>query len=348
MSNSETRIPKAKLRDFVSSIFRAAGVDERNAEVWADVLVWANLRGVDSHGVIRIPRYIELVKRGAIKPRPDLRIESRAGAVSVLEADLAPGPVAMSAAMQEAIERARDVHVGWCAARNITHAGAIGYFALQAARSGMIGIVMTASGPLMAYFGSRKAGLSTNPLAIAVPRKGGAPFLLDMSTASVANGKILEAKERGIQIPSGWGIDTDGRDTTDPSKVATLLPMAGAKGSGLSFMIECLCSIAVGNPRIAPALSASVSGDSPIMNGVAIALDVEGISDPHRFMEEAADLGRAISALPTADGQRRIFLPGERGDSILRERERDGIPLPTVTWTRLVAAASSLNVPPPE
>src|SRR5262245_43780277 len=140
-------IAKADLEHFAAAIFAAAGVAPELMRPWAEVLVWANLRGTDSHGVIRIPRYVDLLKKKAINPEPAMRIERRAGAIVVLDADRAPGGPAMIRAMDEAIERARAVHVGWCAARNITHAGAIGYFALRAAAAGMAGIVMTASGP---------------------------------------------------------------------------------------------------------------------------------------------------------------------------------------------------------
>jgi len=144
-------IPSANLQRFASALFEAAGVAPPMADEWARSLVWANLRGVDSHGVLRIPGYLERLKTKAINPAPDMRVEQRSGAVAVLEADRAPGAVAMAKAMDEAIARAREVHVGWCAARNITHAGAVGYFALQAANAGMAGIVMSASGPMMAY-----------------------------------------------------------------------------------------------------------------------------------------------------------------------------------------------------
>jgi hypothetical protein len=144
-------IPSADLQRFARALFEAAGVAPPMADQWAKSLVWANLRGVDSHGVLRIPGYIERLKSKAINPAPDMRVEQRSGALAVLEADRAPGAVAMAKAMEEAIARAREVHVGWCAARNITHAGAVGYFALQAANAGMVGIVMSASGPMMTY-----------------------------------------------------------------------------------------------------------------------------------------------------------------------------------------------------
>jgi hypothetical protein len=133
----------------------------------------------------------------------------------------------------------------------------------------MAGIAMSASGPMMAYHGAKVSGVSTNPLAIAFPAKRRRPFVLDMSTSTVAMGKIMSARDAGREIPLGWGLDAAGRDTTDPRKVATLLPLGGAKGSGLSFMIECLCSIAINNPIIAPALAAGGELDAPYLNGIA-------------------------------------------------------------------------------
>ena len=337
-----------ELRGFAAAILQAAGVSRDMAEEWAGCLVWANLRGVDSHGVLRIPRYIELLAKKAINASPAIRLERKAGAVAVLEADLAPGPVAMARAMREAIACAREVHVGWCAARNITHAGAIGCFALQAAEAGMAGIVMTASGPMMAYHGAGVAGVSTNPIALAFPAADRPAFLIDMSTSTVAMGKVLNARDADRQVPPDWGLDAEGRPTSDPKGIATLLPLGGAKGSGLSFMIECLCSLATHNPIIAQALEAGGRLDSPFLNGTAIAIDLSAFGDLQAIRREADRLGSAISALPVAANAERIFLPGERGDGIRQERERTGIPIPTGTWSRLLAAADKLGVRPPQ
>src|SRR5262245_8560353 len=227
-------IQSTELQRFASALFQATSVAPAMADEWAKSLVWANLRGVDSHGVLRIPTYLPRLKKKTINPTPNMRVVQRAGAVAVLEADRAPGAVAMAMAMEEAIARAREVHVGWCAAKNITHAGAVGYFALQAANAGMAGIVMSASGPMMAYHGAKVAGVSSNPLAIAFPAANRPPLLVDMSTSNVAMGKVMSARDAGREIPLGWGLDAQGRDTTDPRKLATLLPLGGAKGSGLS------------------------------------------------------------------------------------------------------------------
>jgi ureidoglycolate dehydrogenase (NAD+) len=171
--NESHVISSADLERFASALFAAAGVAPAMADEWAKSLVWANLRGVDSHGVLRIPGYVERLKTGAINPAPKMRVEKRAGAVAVLEADRAPGAVAMATAMAEAIARAREAHIGWCAARNITHAGAVGYFALQAANAGMIGMVMSASGPMMAYHGeyrdTARHAPTRNPCSVSIP-----------------------------------------------------------------------------------------------------------------------------------------------------------------------------------
>ena len=131
---SEIRIESPTLARFVAALLEGAGVAPAMASEWTKSLIWANLRGVDSHGVLRVPRYVELLKRKTINSAPDIRVERRVGAVAVLEADRAPGAIAMARAMTQAIGLARETHIGWCAARNITHAGAVGYFALQAAR----------------------------------------------------------------------------------------------------------------------------------------------------------------------------------------------------------------------
>ena len=341
-----SRIAPDALRDFATAIFCAAGVAPDDARSWAETLVWANLRGVDSHGVLRIPRYLELIGTGAINPRPRMAMRMQAGAIGMLEADLAPGPVAMNRAMDEAIAIARRLHLGWVVARDITHAGAVGHFALRAAEQGFAGLVMTASGPLMAWPGSAGAVVSTNPLAIAIPAGARPPLLLDMSTAAVALGKVMAAKDAGTPIPQGWGVDARGQATTDPAAVATLLPMAGPKGAGLSLMIECLASLAAGNPLIAPALSGQGPKDGPRMNGLAIALDVAAFGDGESFAREVDALATAVAAVP-ASGDEPVLLPGERGGAVMARRLHEGIALPAGTWKRLAAAAAALDVPLP-
>ncbi len=197
---------------------------------------------------------------------------------------------------------------------------------------------------MMAYPGTRVGAVSSNPIAFAVPRANGRPYLIDFSTGVVANGKIMGAADRGEKIPLGWGLDKDGRDTTDPKAVETVLPLGGAKGAGLSFMIECMSSLLLSNPRIAPDLEDGSIENNPFLNGSVIAINPAAFGDPATFEREAERLGRSIAGLPRADGVDKIMLPGERGDAIRAEREKSGIPVPRGTWQRIGKAAEKLGV----
>ena len=338
-------LPQASLHRFAADIFTGAGIKDDMACQWADVLVWANLRGVDSHGVMRIPRYVDLIKSGAINSSPKMTLEKEAGAIAVLNADRAPGGPAMIRAMDEAIKRAKDVNIGWCAAKNITHAGAVGYFALKAAEADMAGIVMSASGrPLMAYHGARVSGVSTNPISIAIPSLSRAPLLLDMSTSNVSFGKLMNARKLGNEIGANWGISTDGGETTDPHEVETLRPLGGPKGSGLSLMIECLSSLAIGNPLIANWFSETTDKSKPVLNGIAIAVNLSAFGEKEQLEKDIDDLANAMKSLPKAQGVDEIYLPGERGNVVKAKREDSGIPLPDAIWKQLLETAESLSV----
>jgi ureidoglycolate dehydrogenase (NAD+) len=338
------RLSATALEGLVTGLFTHAGVAEEQAAFWAHSLVQANLRGVDSHGVMRVPRYLELLGKGEIKARPAMRLLREDGAIALLDADRAPGPVGMARAMEVAIARAREVHVGWCVARDITHAGAAGQYVLQAAEAGMVGLAMTASVPLMAYHGSKRSVVSTNPLAVGIPARDRPPLVLDMATATVALGKIQNARAAGRPIPEGWGLDAEGRPTTDAAAVETLTPMAGPKGSGLSLMIECLASLAAGNPVLVPALSGA---KGTRMNGTAIALDVSAFGEPGAFEADVEALAEAVAAQPPAPGTDRLFLPGERGDAVRQQRLETGIPIPAGTWKALSVAAEAAGLTMP-
>lgn len=337
-----TRYRPDVLRAYAGALLAGGGFAAGHARRTAEVLVWANQRGAESHGVLRIPRYVEMVEIGIIDPVAEPKIVRREGAIAVLDAGRAPGASAMATAMDEAIALAASNGTGWCAARGITHAGAVGYYTLPAVQRGFIGIVMTASGPLMAYHGSRKAGVSTNPIAIGAPGPGD-PVLLDMSTSTVALGKVMAAKDAGTPVPDTWGLDAEGRPATDPAAIATLTPLGGPKGSGLSLMIEILSSVLVGNPVIANALEGGPAG----MNGLAMAIRVGAFGDASSFQVEMGRLERAIRGLPRARGTTTIRLPGERGFAVAAEREERGIPLAAGTVKRLEALGARLGIDAP-
>ena len=189
---------------------------------------------------------------------------------------------------------------------------------------------------------------ASNPLAIAVPGGEHPPLVLDMSTATVSMGKILAAQDIGIPIPDGWGIDADGHNTNDANAVATLMPLGGAKGSGLSMMIECMVSLFANNPLVEPNIRPGANPTGYRQNGLAAAIDISAFTDLNTYRSEIDQLAKGLKALPKADGVDVIYAPGERGDAILADRTKNGIPLPPGTWDRLKAEADKLGIAMPE
>lgn len=346
MATASVRVDHATLQAFVQAVFERKGMSAEHAALEAEVLVWANLRGVDSHGVLRLPRYLDLIDKGDVNPRPKLAVVTETAASALLDADHGFGPIAMARAMDIAIDKARAATVGWVQVRHTAHSGAVGHYALRAARADMIGLITVVSPPNMAYHGARTAGVATSPLAIAVPAATHAPLMLDMATAVVAMGKIIQARNAGTALPPGVAIDRDGNVTTDPAEAALPLPLGGAKGAGLSLMFECLTSLVVGSPIVQP--SVTQPGTPPHrQNGLAIALNIAAFTDVAGFKENVDQLCAAIKGLPRAAGVDEILVPGERGDRILVKRRVEGIPIPPGTWRGLVAVAERVGIAPP-
>ncbi len=332
------------LRRFATEVFVRAGMPPAPAGTVADVLVWANLRGMDSHGVTRIPRYAELMAVGDVNPNPAITARLDTPATVVLEADRAAGPVAMTAAMARAVDKARQAAIGLALVRGTTHTAAVGYYTLLAAQEGMVGIALSASGPNMVYHGARAAGVATNPISIAVPGGDGEPLLLDMATSVVSLGSLVQARKTGQPLPVGVAVDGNGNPTTDAQAAKVPLPLGGPKGSGLSLMIECLTSLVVGNPILAEVLEGTERARHHRQNGLALAIDIARFGDPAQFRREVERLVRALKALPRQPGVGEILMPGERGRRTFERRSREGIPVPQAIVDELTSLATRLGV----
>jgi ureidoglycolate dehydrogenase (NAD+) len=331
------------LKRFATEIFVRTGMSEAHAGLVAEVLVWANLRGVDTHGVTRIPRYVDLIEAGDMNPKPAITVRTETSASVLIEADRAPGPVAMTTATAAAVRKARDAGIGLALVRSTTHTAALGYYTLAAAREGMAAIALSASWPNMAYHGARAAGVSTSPISIAVPADGRGPVVLDMATGVVSMGKLVQAKKTGQTIPAGWALDANGNPTTDPQAAQIPLPMAGPKGSGLALMIECITSLLVSNPLLAETLEGTLAGGRHRQNGLAIAIDVARFGDAAAFGREVSRLVGALKGLPVDPEVGEILVPGERGDRTLAKRSREGIPVPPAVLDELHVLAKRLG-----
>ncbi len=344
---NEVRVDGEVLKRFSQEIFVRAGFTAEGAELQADVLVWANLRGVDSHGVLRIPWYVELVDKGHMKPRPNIRVEKETPATLLFDADYAPGPVVTVPAMRRAIEKAKQVGIGWALIRNTLHQGAMGYYSLMAAKEGMAGIAIVCNPPNMAPHGARAVGVHNSPIAICVPGKRHRPLMLDMATSVAARGKLDLALDKGASIPLGWALDKDGKPTTDPKVAAILLPAGGSKGSGLALMFECLSSLMVGNPLLEPALQKKPGATTHRQNSVVAAIDIGTFTDVEAYKAHVDTVADELRALPPAEGFNRVMVPGEPEDLVYDERSKHGIPLPEGTVRNLKRVAERFTVQMP-
>jgi LDH2 family malate/lactate/ureidoglycolate dehydrogenase len=345
MAQAEIRIDAEALRAFTTEVFIQAGMPPADAAIEAEVLVWANLRGVDSHGVLRIPWYLDNVSKGWMNPRPTIQVLKETPAVLFLDADRAFGPVVTVMAMKQVIAKARAVGIGWALLRNVTHQGAIGYYALMAAQEDMAGIAIVCSPPNMAPYGAKAAGVHNSPIAIAAPAQRHPPLVLDMATSIVAGGKLEVALDKGIPLGEDWALDNAGNPTTDPRQARILLPAGGPKGSGLALMFQCLTSLMANNPLITPALRGQEKGH--VQNSVVAAIDVSLFTEVATFKAEVDETIDSLKALPKATGSSDILMPGEPEHRTLDDRTRNGIPLPPGTVERLRVAAQRFNLPLP-
>ena len=333
------------LARFCAGVFERAGMDGEAARTQADVLVWANLHGVDSHGALRVPKYCAWLASGVMNPQPRLRIDDNSPATFVVEADRAAGGVGMQAATRHAIEKARGNGLAWGIVRETTHTGPMGYYAAQIAGAGMLAIAASSSRPLMAWFGARKAGVATSPIAMAAPGEKSGVVMLDMATAEIAIGKILKARATGEPLPEGAALTADGKPTTDPFEAAVPMPLAGARGAGLSLMLECFQGVLVDHPLLAPAIRGEPVVHS--QNGLVAAIDIGLFGDVADFRRRIDEIAAAIKSLPKAEGVDAIYLPGEIERETAAERRRNGIPLPEKTWNALLEVAQEADVDPP-
>jgi len=342
---SKVRVGAEDLRALVSGIFAARGVHQADADAVADALVWANLRGIDSHGVSRVPRYLELFDKGESAPSAQPTVERPRAAIAIVDAHAAPGPVAMNRAVAEAMSGARECGIGWASVRGTVHTGAIGYYTSQAADAGMAAVGVVAGMPTMGYAGARGAAVATSPLSVAVPAGRHETVLLDMATAVMALGRIAQLKAAGAELPPGVAATREGDPTTDPALAAVPLPVGGPKGAGMSLVFEMLASGLASNPIVPGYHAGTKEGRRHRQNAFILAVDVSAFGDPREFTSTVDDTIDAIKALPPADGVAEVLIPGERGHRCELERLASGIPLGPKVWRELTEAASSLGVP---
>ena len=243
MKKNSVSIPHKTLERFCLQALKRIKVNERVARYVVDGLVQTSLRGVDSHGLRLFPHYVKAVEAGRINPKPKFKFKKTAGATGLLDADHTFGHAAGMVGMEHAIRLAQKSGIGAVSVCNSTHFGAAAIYSLLAAKKNMIGLSFTHADSLLLTYGGKRPFFGTNPICFTAPCAGEDPLCLDMATSVVTWNKIKQCKEKGQKIPSGIGADKKGKATQNVGQVASLLPIGGYKGFGLSMMIEVFCSL---------------------------------------------------------------------------------------------------------
>ena len=335
------------LRDFGTQVLKAAGLLPEHAWRVADSLVFAEMRGIASHGLARLAIYVRRLQAGLVNPRPRMRWIVEQQALALLDADNGPGAVGAAAAMEKAVELAGRYGVGACAVRNSNHCGAMAYYVQMAVDRRMVGMAMSNANPTMTPWGGREAVLGTNPISVGVPTPGEVPFVLDMATSAAARGKILLAAKQGRPIPEGWALDRSGRPTRDANAALAglLLPMAGPKGYGLALWVDILCGALAGSAfgRQIGALYEEFHRPQRVGHFM-LAMDVGRLVDRATFERCVGELLAQVKSTPPAEGFEEVLVPGEPEARAARRAQREGIELPEEVYEELVELAQELGV----
>jgi LDH2 family malate/lactate/ureidoglycolate dehydrogenase len=322
-------VAHAEADAFARALLARHGVPPEDAAVAAKCLVLADLRGVDTHGLVRLPGYLERIRRGLVDPKPALAPERVTPVAAALDGRNGLGFVVGTRAMAEAIAMARASGIGIVSARRSTHFGMAALYVLQALEAGMVSLVFTNASRAMPPWGGREPLLGTSPLAAGVPGGRLAPFVLDMSPAVAARGKIRIAEKRGEKIPLGYALDAQGRPTTDPAAAlaGVVLPIGGPKGSGLAMLMDIFCGVLSGAAFAGDVGDQYKAFDRPQDVGhffLAMKPDLFVPLDEVRARMDVL-VGR-IKACPRAEGCDEILMPGEIEAREEAKRRRSGIP----------------------
>ena len=333
------------LKQFTEDVMASTGLQRESAHAFADALLYADMRGIGSHGLTRLTTYYSRLRDGLVDPKAEPVIKSDFPALVRVEGNNALGVVSASFAMKTCIDHAKTAGACYAPVNGGNHFGCASYYAEMAAREGMIGIAM-ANGPVaVAPIGGKEPMLGTNPLAIAIPLEGRAPFVLDMATSVVARGKIKLAEKEGRTIPEGWGIDADGHPTTDPSKVKCVLPFGGAKGYGISMIIDILCSVLAGAKNSQTMGSFyDFSGKKQEAGFFVGALNPAAIMDEGEFLRGTRDFVDSIKNSTKAEGVSEIFAPGEIEYRKSLAAKEQGIKLSDVIIGELKALSAETGI----
>ena len=350
------------LSDFCVQVFRELGVPEEDARITADVLVQANLRGIDSHGVARLARYVNGLKDGVMLAQPEEKVVSETATTALIDAGAGLGQPVSHRAMSMAIEKAEKYGTGFVTVRNSNHYGIAGYYPMMALEQDMIGFSTTNAAVLVVPTFGRDATYGTNPIALAVPAGKERPFVMDMATSTVPRGKLEVYHRQEKALPTGWATDERGGPTADASRVLDnfvkragggLLPLGGAgeelsgyKGYGMGLMVELLSAVLPGAAFLTSVYPKDAAG-RPLPANLGHFFGAWRLDAFRPADELKDDMDRFIRELKSgslADGATRIYIHGEKESEEAERRTNQGIPLEAKVEASLKQTAATLGI----
>lgn len=318
-----------------------AGVPREDAGILTDSLIHANLRGVDSHGVMRLEHYLKRMRLGSINIHPSFSVKETGPVTAVFDGDDGLGHVVATRAMEKAVEMAQSKGVGMVAVKNSSHCGALSYIVLQAVQKGLIGIAMANTDKAVVPYGGSRPFFGTNPLAFGFPAGKSNPVILDMATSAVAFGKILSAREKEEPLPADCAVDSSGQFVRDPSLYAALVHFGGPKGVGLAMVVDIFAGILTGS-AFGPHVSL-MYGDyekKRKLGHFLCAVNISAFSDKEEFLSQMDRMISELHEVAPAKGHEGVMVPGEPESKTEEERRKYGIPVPLATATFLTGAGN--------
>ncbi|MEM3579076.1 MAG: Ldh family oxidoreductase [Candidatus Bathyarchaeia archaeon] len=336
-SDEYVRVDHESLRNFVVAVFAAYGVSEEDSRIVADVLVSADLMGVESHGVQRLRRYTTGIQVGSVNPRAKVSVVREFTSTALVDGDSGLGQVVAYSAMEMAIKKAAEMGVSVVGVRNSHHFGIAGYYALQAVKRNMIGVVMTNSEALVAYTHTAGRNIGTNPIAVGFPARKPPPILFDAATSVVPIGKIEVYAKEGKKIPLGWALSSEGKPLDDPREVlakkGAVLPLGGLgedfgghKGAGLALVVDVLCGVLTG-ANYGKNVKHTTEKERANVGHFMIAIDIDKITPISIFLERVEEYKNYVKSLARISEDTHIWIPGEKAWLTMETRKKIGIPI---------------------
>lgn len=344
-------IPAAELRMFVAHALGARGVPEADAAQVAALMVEADIFGYSTHGVFRLRQYLARLAGGGCNPTPAITVAQETAATAVIDGDNGLGHLAMAAARDLAVDKARTAGIGWVGVRRGNHAGPLALYVRPQAEAGMLGMAAAVgSANHVPPHGGTDLLLGTNPIAFSAPAIGDDPFVFDMATTVAAMGKIKTFLQQGKLMPEGWMVGRDGQPLTDPARASEgfLLPIGGPKGFGLSVAIGLMAGVLNGAAFGADVVDFTSDTTSPTNTGqFVVAINPAAFGMGEGFAEAAARVFAQMRASPALPGHDPVRLPGDGKTAAAGKRRRDGLMLNPGLRQDLLSLAKDLGISPP-